>query len=246
VVSTVGLLLLVCSLPREATGVTPRLLAKSIARWVTSRIVRCQLLLRRVGRVVEAVEQPGVGEEAHVDDVDPDQAGVHHRVDRRLQEQEAAAQAAADVDQGHLRRHPGGAESVEGGRHQAGDVGAVPVIVGVGRVDAGRHLAGPVDQRDVGDEVAAQPAVEVGRDVRVDGVDAGVDDPHHHPAALVEPVGAARGRVDHPHVPLPVGEGLRTAGANLDKRKRMWKDMRTACRPAHGQELSHLGGTIRW
>jgi hypothetical protein len=107
---------------------------------------------------------------------------------------------------------PGGPQAVEGGRHQAGDVGAVPVVVGVGRVDAGRHLAGPVDQRDVGDEVAAQPAVEVGRDVRVAGVDAGVDDPHHHAAALVEPVGAARGGVDHPHVPLPVGEGLLAGG----------------------------------
>ncbi len=52
----------------------------------------------RVGRVVEAVAQPRVDEEAQVDDVDADQAG---------------------------------------------DVGAVAVVVLVDRVDAGRMLARP-------------------------------------------------------------------------------------------------------
>jgi hypothetical protein len=56
---------------------------------------------------------------------------------------------------------------------------------------------------------AAEPAVEVVSEIGVVAVDAGVDDAHQHPAApLVDPVGAARGGVDHPHVPLLVGERL--------------------------------------
>ncbi len=119
-----------------------------------------ELLLRRVGRVVEAVEEPGVGEEAHVDDVDPDQPGVHDRVHRRLQEEEPGVLPGPDVDQRDLGRDAGSAEPVEGGRHQAGHVGAVPVLVHVRRVVARLVrlvLTGAVDQRDVGREVAAQP-----------------------------------------------------------------------------------------
>src|SRR4030095_933881 len=58
-------------------------------------------------------------------------------------------------------------------------------------------------------EVAAERAVEVGPQIRVVAVDAGVDDAHQHPRPpLVDPVGAARGGVDHPHVPLLVGQRL--------------------------------------
>ncbi|HSK37940.1 MAG TPA: hypothetical protein VLA80_14510 [Actinomycetota bacterium] len=64
--------------------------------------------LRGVGRVVEAVVQPRVGVEAHVDDVDPDQAGVDHGVHGGLEEQEAAVLPAADADQLDLGRDVGG------------------------------------------------------------------------------------------------------------------------------------------
>jgi hypothetical protein len=121
--------------------------------------------------------------------------------------------AGQDVDQGDPGGDAGRPEPVQGRPDQPGDVGAVDIVVLVSRVDAGRVLAGPVDQRDVGGEVAAEGAVEVGLDVGVVAVDAGVDDPHHHPvAALVDPVGAARGGVDHPHVPLLVGQGLLAGG----------------------------------
>jgi hypothetical protein len=143
---------------------------------------------------------------------DPDQPGVHHGVHRRLQEEEPRVLPGPDVDQGDPGRDAGRAQPVEGGRHQAGHVGAVPVLVHVRRVVARLVrlvLAGAVDQRDVGGEVPAQPPVEVGPDVRVRSVNASVHDPDHDPtAALVDPVGAARGGVDHPHVPLLVGQGL--------------------------------------
>src|SRR4029453_3232328 len=116
---------------------------------------------------------------------------------------------APDADQGHLGRAPGGAEPVEAGRDQPGHVRPVAVVVDVLGVDAGGDLAGPVDQRDVGGEVAAQPAVEVGPQVGGVAVDAGGDDADQDPAApLVDPVRATRGGVDHPHVPLPVGQRL--------------------------------------
>jgi hypothetical protein len=165
--------------------------------------------LWRIGRVVEAVEQPGVDVEAHVDDVDRDRAGIGDRIHHALEEHEARVLTAPDADQRHPGRDPGRAEPVEPGRHQPGNVRPVPVVVDVPGVDAGQDLAGPVDQRDVGGEVAAEPAVEVGPQVGEVAVDAGVDDAHQHPAApLVDPVGAARGGVDHPHVPLLVGERL--------------------------------------
>ena len=60
-------------------------------------------------------------------------------------------------------------------------------------------------------------AVEVRRDVGMRAVDAGVDDPHAHAVvAALALVGLRRGRVDHPHVPLQVGERL-----GLRRRRRL-------------------------
>ena len=94
---------------------------------------------------------------------------------------------------------------------------AVAVVVVVDRVDARGELARPVDDRDVGDEVARLGPVEVGCDVGVGAVDAGVDDADLDGAlARLEPVRAVRGRADLPHVPLPVGQRLggRRGGAS--------------------------------
>ena len=54
-------------------------------------------------------------------------------------------------------------------------------FVGADRVDARVGVARAVDLRPVAREVAAQRPAEVGRDVRVDRVDAGVDDPDRTP-----------------------------------------------------------------
>src|SRR5690606_21520133 len=102
----------------------------------------------------------------------------------------------------------------------AGDVGAVAVVVDVGGVFAVGGLARSVELLaigvfgDVGDEVAAETAVEVGGDVGVVAVDAGVDDADQDAFVarllLVGPVG---GGADHAHVPLKVGEGFGAGGA---------------------------------
>jgi hypothetical protein len=92
--------------------------------------------LRGVGRVVEAVVQPRVGVEAHVDHVDPDQAGVDHGVHGGLEKQEAAVLPAADVDQLDLGRDAGHPAAVQRRGDDPGDVGAVAVVVDVRRVDA--------------------------------------------------------------------------------------------------------------
>ena len=120
------------------------------------------LLVRGVGGVVVAVEQPRVGVERHVDHVDARVARIGERVDRRLQEEEARVLARANVHDGHVRRDPGDAEAVGRGGDGARHVGAVRAVVVVDRVDAARELARPVDflaqlvERDVLDEVARQ------------------------------------------------------------------------------------------
>ena len=87
-------------------------------------------------------------------------------------------------------------------------MGAVALVVDVGGIDAAGHFAGPVDGGDVGGEVAGPGGVEVGGEVGVAGVDAGVDDADVDPGAGGDLVGAGLGGADHRHVPLERGEGL--------------------------------------
>ena len=61
------------------------------------------------------------------------------RVDRRLEEEVAGVLAGPDVDQRDVRRDAGDAEAVDRRGDRAGDVGAVAVVVHVGRVDAARR-----------------------------------------------------------------------------------------------------------
>ena len=99
----------------------------------------------------------------------------------------------------------------DGDGDRAGDVGPVPVVVDVGRIHAVGLLARPVERRQVGGEVAAQRAGEVGGDVRVGAVDAGVDHADEHAITALgrrrPPLGVLR--PDHGHVPLVAGERLR-------------------------------------
>ena len=186
--STVGCPRSVASLPSAATGqhaVVGGVVERPLGGLSDDALLG--LLGRRVGRVVQAVEQPRVGEEAHVHHVDADVAGVGQRVERGLQEEEAGVLAGADVDERDLGCDAGDAEAVDRRADRAGDVGAVAVVVLVGRVDAGRVLARSVDVGVVDDEVAAQAPVEVGRDVGVAAVDAGVDDADQHPAGCPGP-----------------------------------------------------------
>jgi hypothetical protein len=84
--------------------------------------------------------------------------------------------------------------------------GATPAVVGVGRVDAGGDLTGAVDGGDVLSEVPGAGAVEVLGQIRVRGVDAGVDDADVDPAAgglLVRLVDT-----DQVHVPLAIRQRL--------------------------------------
>src|SRR5690606_14995835 len=105
------------------------------------------------------------------------------------QEEVAGVLTGAQVDD----LHPGGdaadAQPVERGGDGGGDVGAVVVLIHVSGVLAGAVrllFARPVHGvavgavGDVGREVTAQLGVEVGRDVGVGGVDAGVEDADEH------------------------------------------------------------------
>ena len=106
----------------------------------------------------------------------------------------------------------GHAEAVQRSGDGAGDVGAVTVLVCVGRIGARLVrllVALAVHERDVRGEVAAQVRVEVRRDVGMRPVDAGVHDPDEDSLVpALSRVGPVGGGVDHLHVPLPLGEGL--------------------------------------
>jgi hypothetical protein len=168
------------------------------------------LLVRRVGRVARAVEQPRVDVERHVDHVDADLAGVGQRVDGRLDEEVARVLAGADVDDVDLRGDAGHPDAVERRADRAGHVRAVAVVVLIDGVDAARVLARAVVDTRLGvvdREVAAQEAVEVRRDVGVLAVDARVHDPDADGvAALIVRVGARRRGADELHVPLQARE----------------------------------------
>ena len=117
--------------------------------------MRCsRLRLGRVGRVVRAVVEPRVDVERHVDDVEADVGAVGQRVDDRLQEQEAAVLAAADLHQRDVRRDAGDADAVERGP----DVPETCVPWPESSQPTGSmHAAnshGPSMLGDVGDEVA--------------------------------------------------------------------------------------------
>ncbi len=162
-----------------------------------------------VGRV--AVVEPRIGVEAHVDHVEPGVRRVGEGGDRLVQEEVARVLAGADVDDRGVGGHAGRADAVVVGGDDAGDVGAVTALVDVGRVDAGRDLARPVDARDVHREVARQLGVEVGGEVGMGRVDAGVDDADGDAGAGGAAVGV--GDVHLRHVPLAVGERLGPPGA---------------------------------
>src|SRR5690606_14167018 len=170
--------------------------------------------------VVLAVEEPGVDVVAHVDDVDAVVGGIGQGVHAGLEEEHPGVLTRAEVDEGDPGGDAGDAQVVDGRGDGAGDVGAVAVVVDVGGVFAVGGLARSVELLaigvfgDVGDEVAAETAVEVGGDVGVVAVDAGVDDADQDAFVarllLVGPVG---GGADHAHVPLKVGEGFGAGGA---------------------------------
>src|SRR5690606_24996808 len=168
-------------------------------------------LLLAVGRVVAAVEQPGVDVVAHVDHVDADVPGVGEGVEAGLEEEEAGVLTGPDVDELDVGGDAGDADPVDRGGDGAGHVGAVAVVVPVDGVLAGGDLAGSVEVLAlvvlgaVGDEVTAELAVEVGRDVGVVAVDPGVDDADGA-VAFAGLLLVGHVRADHPHVPLAAGE----------------------------------------
>src|SRR4029078_13152491 len=75
-----------------------------------------------------------------------------------------------------VSRHAVDSDPVAGRGDDAGDVRAVAAVVRADRVDARRHVARTVDVGTFVGEVPAQRPAEVGREVRVRGVDARVDD----------------------------------------------------------------------
>ena len=207
-----------------------------------------RLLLRRVGRVARAVEQPRVDVERHVDHVDADAAGVGEGVDRRLEQEEARVLAGADVDDVDLRGDAGHPDAVERRADRAGHVRAVAVVVLVVGVDAARVLARAVVDARLGvvdREVAAQEAVEVRRDVRVLAVDARVHDPDADGvAALIVGVGARRRGADELHVPLQPGE--RIALDRLRARARCRGSCRARTRRRATTASSTRRARVRW
>ena len=167
-----------------------------------------------------AVELPRVGVEAHVRHVGADVTGVLEGVHGLPEEEEARVLTGPVVHERHVRSDSGHAQPVDRRGDRPGDVRAVPVLVHVVRVLTGMigildALA--VDERDVGRPVPAQRPVEVRRDVGVRSVDARVDHGDDDVLrALLNGVGAVGCRIDHAHVPLPVGEeGLLETGGGL-------------------------------
>ncbi len=199
-------LVLVAERPDERDALAVRVLESAVHRLDDGALLDPRL--GRVGRVVEAVEAPGVDVERHVDHVEADVGSVGQGVDDGLEEEEPGVLPGADVHERDVRRHPGHAEPVRRGGHRARDVGAVTAAVVVDGVDAAVELARTVQLGagrvggDVGDEVAREPCVEVRGQVGVASVDAGVEDADEHPP-VARLLGAGRVRSDHAQAPEP-------------------------------------------
>ena len=140
------------------------------------------LRLRRVGRVVLAVEKPWVDVEGHVDDVDADVGRVRQRIGHRGEEHEAAVLAALQSDQPDTGRHARDPKAVRFGRDDPGDVRAVAVVVDAHRIQTAGDLTRPVDRGDVRGKVARQAEVDLAVEVWVGDVDPRIEDPDEDPA----------------------------------------------------------------
>ena len=155
-----------------------------------------------------AVVEPRVGVEAHVRHVEPLVAGIDERLHGLPHEEVARVLAGADVHDRRVRSDAGDADAVAGAGDDSGHVGAVTALVHVGGIDTGRRVARAVDVGPVDREVHAQLLTEVGRDVRMACVDAGVDDADRDALACGSPVRTVGSRADHRHVPLERGERI--------------------------------------
>ena len=111
-------------------------------------------------------------------------------------------------------------------------MGSVAAVVDVRRVDAGRHLAWPVNRGNVHREVPATRPREVRGDVGMRRVHAGVDDPDGHALSGRLSPSTVRRRADGGHVPLPVGEWL-----GADDGRRHVANRRRPMRPRRSRGL---------
>ena len=117
------------------------------------------------------------------------------------EEQVPTVLPASNVHQAHTRRNARQAQAVGFRGHDSGNVRAVAVVVGRHWIDATRNFAGPVDERDVGHEVAGQCNVHLTVKVGVRCVDSGVDDPDEDaPIAGIDLAGVVG--ADHREAPL--------------------------------------------
>ena len=151
-----------------------------------------------------AVVEPRVGVEAHVHDVESDVPGVGERGHRLVEEEEAGVLSGPDVHDRGVGRHAADAEAVAGGGDRAGHVGAVPpssTSAGSMQV-ATSHRPSMAGMSMV--KLRLSSCEKLRRQVRVAGVDAGVDHTHRDaPAGGVAPGAVAAWRRSWP---CPTGD----------------------------------------
>ena len=164
--------------------------------------------------VVAAVEQPRIGEEAHVHDVEVLVTRVAQRVDDRLGEEVPRGGAGLEHDYRRLRRDAGHTHAVDRRGDRARRVSAVAGIVlqrRLVRAVATRHLLGGISCRRVGvEEDARRGQSTFGMmSVLVRSMPVSMS-PTRTPVATVRRVRAVRRRADRAHVPLACAQRLRS------------------------------------
>ena len=155
----------------------------------------------RLVTTIGAPEHEGVDVVAAVGDVHALEPGPHEATHGVLGVDQAAVVDHLHRREACLRRHADDPDAVAGGSHRAGHVGSVVAEGGAPAPWRGVRSSrvGAVDRG---------PGVDVGLEVGVVVVDAGVKDPHQHlVGAVSHPMGSIR--LDDPHVPLRLLPGIR-------------------------------------